>query len=105
MDFISEIDDSWFWEYQDLQILFTSKSFSCKGTIPGSSRFLDLTTNKEVTVEVNKFILTENGGTLHEEYVVHNENKTLNDIFPYLIDQLIFLAKASVETGNPVIWY
>jgi hypothetical protein len=102
--FISENDDSWFWEYEDLKILFTSKSFTCNGFIPGVLKFQDTETMKEMTVSIKQSMIAENGGLVDAKYMVYNENRTLYNIFPDLIDALIRLAKTSIETGNPIIW-
>ncbi len=103
--FISEYNDSYYWEYCDLKILFTSLDFSCDEVLPGSFQFTDMQTANAITIPVTDFFLQEDiRAAMAGHYVVFNENMTLYNIFPKTIDQLIVLAQASVETSNPIGW-
>jgi len=103
--FIAHSVKSWFWEYQELQILFKSKLFTIEGTLPGPVRMIDFETNTDFITSLNSGEFLNSGQFNNECFAVITEHNTLYNLFPHMIDQLILLAKASIETGNPILWY
>lgn len=84
-------------------IKFRSKNFIQQKIGKKKYKFVDLSSGEHFEC-VGKLYPDEEEPTAEYEFLVTTQKATIAEEYQYIIDPLKRLAKASVQTGNPIIW-
>ena len=83
--------------------IWQSKSFYQKRDREGQFYFEDKTDGSQLKLNINLMPLEKNNNDFFE-FEIFEKQATLADEYAYIIRPLLRLGKASIETGNPIVW-
>ena len=85
-------------------IVFKSKHFTEQRIGEKYYRFIDIASGKEYECDISILADDEKKDTTCYEFEVVEEIVSISKEYNYIIEPLIKLAKASIESGNPIHW-
>lgn len=83
--------------------VFISKRFTQKKVADKKYLFTDSSTNKTFTSEINLYSDKDYNDDFFE-FELKETNASIEDEYAYIIEPLLKLIKASLKTGNPIVW-
>ena len=83
--------------------IWQSKSFYQKKDHEGQFYFEDKTEGSQLKLNINLMPLEKHNNDCFE-FEIFEKQATIADEYAYIIKPLLRLGKASIETGNPIVW-